>query len=231
MAGSPSASLAYYFAIQEVCRVTFLVIGSNSFLVAILVLKGGFAPFHFWMNKIVLLSRERAIWILTYQKLPYLFILPLLIRGVWSWLLFIRRVIPLFQGIHSRSTIGIIFFLITSRRNFIVLLGCWELFTCLVLYPLYIWVIFNVLSRRLLKRYEVFFMLIGAPGGLPFYIKILSLYSLIREGALLGAFTLGLLALNLFVGYGLFLSRETFPRRNKLIIFTVFRVGLVFILL
>jgi len=90
---------------------------------------------------------------------------------------------------------------------------------------------YTVLSSRLLKRYEVFFMLIGAPGGAPFYMKLFSLYSLMSEGALLGAFTLCLLALNLFVGYGLFLNRESFPRRNKLLMFTVFRVGLVFLLL
>lgn len=231
IAGAPSAALAYYFTVQEVCSVAFLVIRSNSFLVVFLLVKGGFAPFHFWMMKLVLISRERAIWIITLQKLPYTFALPMLVPRVWCWVIFIRRVVPLLQGIHSRHTIGILFYLLTSRRNLILLLGSWEFFTCILLYPLYLWVMYTVLSSRLLKRYEVFFMLMGAPGGAPFYMKLFSLYSLMSEGALLGAFTLCLLALNLFVGYGLFLNRESFPRRNKLLMFTVFRVGLVFLLL
>lgn len=64
-----------------------------------------------------------VIWFLTMQKMVYYFLIPLFLDCNWICVLFVGRFITLFQALLSRSVVMIVFLLLVSSGNFILLLG------------------------------------------------------------------------------------------------------------
>lgn len=50
---STTRRIVYYYVVQEVTGLMFIVGIRDNFLNLILLIKGGFAPFHGWMGKVI----------------------------------------------------------------------------------------------------------------------------------------------------------------------------------
>nr|WAP90819.1 NADH dehydrogenase subunit 2 [Neofoleyellides sp. XM-2022] len=69
-------SLVSYYIVQEVSGYYFLVFSSWKFQFVIIMIKAGVAPFYFWLFGVVeSLSKWYLMWFLTFQKLPYFFVM------------------------------------------------------------------------------------------------------------------------------------------------------------
>lgn len=79
--GSSKRSMLSYFIFEEFLGLIFLLSFNSLLLTALVIFKGGFAPFHFWLGKVLLSSGGTSFgWILTVQKLPYY----VMVLQLWS---------------------------------------------------------------------------------------------------------------------------------------------------
>jgi hypothetical protein len=63
---NPVYTMAVYFFVQEISGVFFVLRFSTSTQIIIIIFKGGFAPFHFWITSVVSIRKGQAfLWILT----------------------------------------------------------------------------------------------------------------------------------------------------------------------
>lgn len=89
-------------------------------------------------------------------------------------------IIPLVQSLVSSRLWHLVFLLLTSSANHTLLVGIFDAAGRLVVFLLYsitIYLIVGPMSSThcIIVGYELVFVLIGLPGGLPFYIKITAL--------------------------------------------------------
>lgn len=213
--GVSPLTIIYYFVPQEVGGYVFLIGITESTTVGSLILKGGFSPFHFWLTKLILSCYKEAIWFLTMQKFVYYISLSLIIRFMWIFVLYLGSIFVLFQGINTFYTKLNLFYILISSGNFILILCRWEVYFCMFLLILYLWFIYNILSFSHILSYEIIFMLIGFPWGIPFFVKLGSLFKLVNFGGIIVVFFVLLLFMNLFVSYRLFFNLYGGVNYNK----------------
>lgn len=230
-------SIFYYFLIQEMLGLLFMINFSSSFQLFIFFMKGGFAPFHFWIVKVLHISSWfRFSWILTIQKIPYYFIV--IIFWNWSWFLWvlIGSLVPLLQSLLVKSVWYQIFLLLTSRGNNMLILIWFEPLICVYTLPFYL-IFINYMMNGLRNQgligvtYEFIFLLIRFPGGLPFYIKLFSLSLLFNMGGLIVVLFLLSLVLNLIRGFNLVIYVHRFCLLYNKLFIIFFFFFLVLILL
>lgn len=76
-ARTPNLGIAVYVVIQEVCGALFIYGFSEEMQLLLLLMKGGFAPFYFWVPMVVNNSYGSGgySWMVSWQKYPYFLIL------------------------------------------------------------------------------------------------------------------------------------------------------------
>lgn len=228
ISGGAPIIIIYYFVVQEVCATLFVINFSLNFIIILLIIKGGFSPFHWWMVKLILSCHEGALWFITMQKLVYLITMSFMLRSSWVRFLYFWRFLPLLQGLFSRYTLIITFYLLTSRGNFILIIICWSKgFAIFLVYP-YMWYIYKNLYSNSFISYEVSWIVIGFPGGLPFSIKVNALFRFSRSIPFLVIFILFILGLNLILGWSLYLCTVITFGRNKVVAPSIFILVLLF---
>lgn len=201
--GVSKSLIIFYFIVQELLGSLFILIYINHIIVYLLLLKSGVAPFHFWLSKILIgCFGYSFIWILTIQKLPYFFIIIILYSYISLFLIVFGLIFPLLQCLFIKEIHIIIFLLLTSRRNGLLLFGCLNFligFLFFIIYILIIYIFFgmNYKSGLIFISIELFFLLIGFPGRLPFFIKVIMFFSLFNGSGLLIIFILIFFTLNL----------------------------------
>nr|QJQ35665.1 NADH dehydrogenase subunit 2 [Acrobeloides varius] len=222
-------SIFYYFLIQEMLGLLFMMNFSSFFQLFIFFMKGGFAPFHFWMVKVLHISSWFSFsWMLTIQKMPYYFIVMMFWN--WSWFLWVLMgsLVPLLQSLLVKSVWYQIFLLLTSSGNNMLMLIWFEPLMCVYTLPFYL-IFMNYMMNGLSNQgligitYEFIFLLMSFPGGLPFYIKLFSLSLLFNMGGLIVVLFLLSLVLNLISGFNLVMYVHSFCLLyNKLFIIFFF---------
>jgi hypothetical protein len=173
-------------------------------------------------------SWYRFSWMLTVQKMPYYFIV--ILFWDWSWFLWVLmgRLVPLLQSLLVKSIWYQIFLLLTSRGNNILILIWFEPLICIYTLPFYLifinYIINGVRNQGLTGvTYEFIFLLISFPGGLPFYVKLFSLFLLFNMGGLIVVLFLLILVLNLVRGFNLVIYvHRSYLLNNKLFIIFFF---------
>lgn len=225
--------IIYYFLIQELFGLFFVLSLSESIVIFSLLVKGGFSPFHFWIIKLSNFSKNSLVWFLTVQKISYYLLLPLLITWSFLVLLFIISVLPLFQAFFILKNNLLLFLILTSRGNYMLLLGYWEYFICLLIFPIYLIFIYLIINRLfpIVNNYELYFILMSFPGGLPFFVKLFLFYLMINMGGLLVLFSIRALVINLYLGITFFYASRSFASNNKLYISLILMVFFIIIII
>lgn len=217
---SSMMGMIYYFVVQELLGLFFVLCLRESLIFLSLLIKGGFSPFHFWIMKLSIFSKNALVWFLTLQKTAYYLILPFFISWFYLIFLFFMSLIPLFQAFFVLKNNLLLFLILTSRGNYILLLGYWEYIICLIIFPLYLLFMYYVISRinPIVNNYELYFILMSFPGGLPFFVKLFLFYLMVNLGGLLVLFSIRGLVINIYLGITFFYSSRRFSTNNKLII-------------
>lgn len=117
-----------------------------------------------------------------------------------------------------------------------LLFSLFEVIFSLIVVPIYLILIYMLLppsnSRGVVSvSYEVVFLVIGFPGGLPFYIKLLSIYSAFNFGGLMLIVILIGFVLNLVRGFNIILYSYKLPYINPKLFIPFFIFFLVVFLL
>lgn len=212
-ARTPSLGIAVYVVIQEVCGALFIYGFSEEIQLLLLLMKGGFAPFYFWVPMVVNNSYGSGgySWMVRWQKYPYFLILSIcLVEWILVWVL-VAGLLPLLHGIFSYRMSFIYLIWLTSRGNNMLVLGvCYteKIWWVIIYYsflafsiPLYI-----SSSGVILIREETFYIMGGFPGGVPFYLKLLVMRILGSMGGLMLVVILVGAILNIVMGVNLLSS-------------------------
>lgn len=219
-ARTPSLGIAVYVVIQEVCGALFIYGFREEMQLFLLLIKGGFAPFYFWVPMVVNNSYGSGgySWIVSWQKYPYFLILrTCLIEWMLVWVL-IAGLFPLFHGIFSYRIRFIYLMWLTSSGNNMLVLGvCYtEKIWWVIIY--YRFLAFNIPvyispSGVILIGEETFYIIGGFPGGVPFYLKLLVIRILAPMGGLMLLLVLVGAMLNIFMGVNLLNSSHWVTRK------------------
>src|SRR3954466_7445450 len=90
--------LVNYFIIQEVVGLLFLFFNFLLAQLVILFIKVGVAPLHFWLFRVLLGVYDlNFLWFLTFQKLPFVFVIYQLGVSLLFFLLFFGLLFCYFQ--------------------------------------------------------------------------------------------------------------------------------------
>lgn len=124
--------------------------------------------------------------------------------------------LPLLQAIRVKSIHYQVFLLLSSSGNRVLLVLLFEGVSFLYLLFLYIILMYMVLApvncRGLISvSYEMVFLIMGFPGGLPFFIKISSMYLIFNIGGLVVLLVLLFFVLNLAAGFNMVLYSYKLP--------------------
>lgn len=150
-------------------------------------------------------------------------------------LVLVGRLVPLLQALFENYRIVVLFLLLTRRGNNILILRWFEvIFRFLVLgfYVTLIYLFIVDITRigYINVHYELVYIIIGFPGGLPFYIKVFSLYLVSNLGGVIFILVLVGLLLNILGGYNLLVninSSSHFSGKISLYIFLFLAVFLI----
>lgn len=210
--GSSVYSMAYYYFIQEIVGILFILGLHYTYQYVLLLVKGGFSPFHYWIFFIVKFMKGSSfLWILTWQKLPYYLLLIRHINQKILLVVLIGGVIPLFQSLFVYSIKVLYFLLLTSRGNRVLVLGgvyTVSIYLLVLFYLMMAYAIPGLVVERgiYFNGAELIFVLFGFPGSLPFFIKLGLQGAFIGRGLVFLFFMVGMLlnqvvVLNLLIGY------------------------------
>jgi len=232
---SPSYSIVIYYFVQEIRGVFFMFGFSVVFQLMLVVLKGGFAPLHNWLNSIIKgLKGLIFIWLITWQKLPYFLVLFQLI--LWSFVIIfiIGRIFSLLQSFFVKSFKGVLFILFTSRRNNLLVFSFFSPHHIIFVLPFYVYLLYTIVGvvnirGIMFMGLESIFILISIPGSIPFNIKMLIIIFLSQTGRVFFIVFIIMLLLNILVRINvMFNFNYKFRVLNKHYVFIFF--GLNFIL-
>lgn len=191
-----------YFFIEELCGILFILCLTQNFQCFLLMVKGAFAPFHFWVSVVISDCIHYSLsWFMTIQKLPYYLFLLQLSSSELVLLVVGGSVLPLVQCMCVyRNTIRV-FLLLSSRGNNLVLILIYEdlYFIYLVFYMLILNTVISSIRfyKNILVSFDFMFLLAGFPGSLGFYVKLYSVF-LISDGGILILLFLCRMVLNTF---------------------------------
>lgn len=116
-------STLYYYRVQELAGFIFLLRLTPNLSMFCLLVKGGFAPFHIWMLKVLDGAKFSFVWMMTIQKLPYYLAVSIYLRYRGVFVIFLRVFIPLLQGIFTFTFTHIYFYVLTARGNLVLACG------------------------------------------------------------------------------------------------------------
>lgn len=227
---NPAYTIILYFFVQEIGGVVFILSYSTIRQMIIIILKGGFSPFHFWLVPVISIRKGQAfLWILTWQKMPYVFI----IINFLSWSLIIiillRIVFPLVQGIFVRRFKIVLFYLISSSGRRALIYGYYSPLSIILTIPLYMHLMYRIMGMvgtfgNIYLGLESVFVLIRIPGRLPFYFKIGIMGCLVEGGGLMLLVVLVIFVLNITITINVIVNfNYKFSPANKHFIFLFIR--------
>lgn len=105
----------------------------------------------------------------------------------------------------------------TTRGNNLIVLGVYESIFIFYILMFYLTFIYHIIPptnslRRLVPSYELIYLLISFPGGIPFYVKLTMLYLTFNLGGLLIVLLLMGFVINLVVGLNIIMYVHTSTR-------------------
>lgn len=146
------------------------------------------------------------------------------------------RILPLLQVLLIKSINSTIFLLLTSSGNNLLLLGGFEILTRIYIFLVYLILIYYILNRVRITRYmtishELLYLIIGFPGGVPFFLKLFILYLVFNLGGIVGLLILLSFVLNIVGAFSLVVHFYTLPRITNKLFISLFFMRLVVLLL
>lgn len=234
---TPIYSIVLYTFIQELRRTLFIYRLSYKIQIILLLLKGGFSPFHGWISYIAKFTKGKAyLWLLRWQKLPIYILMVIIIKWQLIGFILISSILPLIQSIFLSQIKIVLFIVLTSRGNNLLIFGYYSPNYILVMLLFYISSIYYLpglvtSNGNFFIGGEVYLLLFGFPGSLPFYIKLNIISFMTPDGSLIIAiFILGsllnlVLILNFIPYYYFYLP----PINKQFIYLAVVYIFLLFI--
>nr|YP_008145657.1 NADH dehydrogenase subunit 2 [Ascaridia galli]AGI96010.1 NADH dehydrogenase subunit 2 [Ascaridia galli] len=174
-----------YFVIQESLGLFFLVFSGSFLQFLVVMMKIGVSPLHFWIFSVTNgLVGWGLLWFLTFQKLPFFFVLVVLIDLNFFLLIFLGIVLCYLQIFVVKSYKNLFILSSTESFNWVLLLSFVSLLSVLYLF-IYYFVIMILLIMCYYQKdffdvsWETIMIFMNVPFGVSFFIKIFSLGSLL----------------------------------------------------
>lgn len=180
------SSLVNYFIIQESLGLLFLLINFSIVQFFIVLIKIGVAPLHFWVLSVTNnVFRYNLMWFLTFQKLPFLFIL-LQIFWLGSFIFFFfGLLICYFQLFSIKNYKNLLVLSSTESFNWVVIGLFISVFNVMYLFIYYFFLIIlliNQISKINVNflNWETILVFLNIPFSVTFFVKIFSLREIFK---------------------------------------------------
>ena len=175
---SSYGGLLNYFVLQERLALLFLVVVSSFIQSVVVLTKMGLAPFHFWLFVVVgRLEGWLFIWFLTFQKLPFMGVLMMVLVVEVIFLVVLGLFLCYFQLLLLKDYKLMLIVNSTERFGWILLGYVFFLWGGMVLFLYYLFLsvfLIPVLGSECVLDYEwlVLLMYVNVPLGVLFFVKI-----------------------------------------------------------
>nr|ASS35191.1 NADH dehydrogenase subunit 2 [Thelazia callipaeda] len=194
--GNVSAGALFnYFMIQEVSGYYFLLFGNWKMQFFFLLLKSGSAPFHFWLFSVLRdVKKWFFLWFLTFQKLPYFFVIVNFCSDFFFVVLLLGMVFCYLQIFFLRDVLDMIVIASVESFNWLLFLSVFSFneifFFVFFYYFVMVFFIFYGVKSGGFFNYELVMVFFNVPLSVTFFLKLLLLFS---SGFYVGFFYLFLL--------------------------------------
>lgn len=174
--GSFSSVLNYY-VLQECLGLIFLLLCGRCLQSVVVMVKIGLVPFHYWLYVVVGgLKYWMLMWFLTFQKLPFMGVLMIVMNNYLFWLLLVGFVICYFQLLMVKNYKFILVLSSTESFNWILFGYIFSFFRGLIIFIYYLGLrvyIIPLFNNEMVNDYEwlVILFYINIPLGVPFFVK------------------------------------------------------------
>lgn len=175
-----------YYVLQECLGLIFMLLFGRCLQGVVVMVKIGLVPFHYWLYVVVGgLKYWILIWFLTFQKLPFMGVLIMIISNYLFWLLLVGFVICYFQLLLVKSYKFILVLNSTESFNWILLGYMFSFFRGLIIFVYYLRLrvfLIPLFGEEVICDYEwlVILFYINVPLGIPFFVKFFVVRSVFR---------------------------------------------------
>lgn len=175
--GSSFSVILNYFVFQECLALLFLFLTSSLMQCVIVMSKMGLVPFHYWLFVVVGgLKGWLFMWFLTFQKLPFMGVLMLILVEELIFLILVGFFLCYFQLLLVKDYKLMLLLNSTESFNWIVLGYMYSFFSGFVLFLFYViggLLLFPFFGLESVKSYEwlVIIVYVNVPLGVSFLVK------------------------------------------------------------
>lgn len=119
---SSYTALFNYFVLQERLGLLFLLFVGGYIQLLLLLLKVGVAPFHFWIFRVLnSVYGFNLVWFLTFQKLPFIFVIVQFITGLVLFVFLLGLILCLIQMFLVKNFKNLLILSSTESFNWVIL--------------------------------------------------------------------------------------------------------------
>ena len=178
-------SLFNYFVLQESLGLLFLLLMGNLQLI-ILFLKVGVAPLHFWIFSVTnSVFGFNLMWFLTFQKLPFLFVIMQIVNVKFLFFLFIGLLLCLLQMLLIKSFKNLLILSSTESFNWILLRYVFSILNVIIIFLYYFFIIIILIPKFTVNfnefvDWETVLVFLNLPFSVNFFVKIFALINIVN---------------------------------------------------
>nr|YP_009050219.1 NADH dehydrogenase subunit 2 [Nematodirus oiratianus]AGZ64207.1 NADH dehydrogenase subunit 2 [Nematodirus oiratianus] len=181
------SSLFNYFVLQESLGLLFLLLSFGFLQFILLLLKIGVSPLHFWIFSVLDgVYGFNLVWFLTFQKMPFLFVMMQFVYNVFVWVFVVGLLVCLLQMLLVKSLKNLLVLSSTESFNWMFLSFVFSFLSVFFLFLYYLVLMvmlipkFEFLSVYNFVGWETALVFMNMPFSVNFFIKIYSLVSLLN---------------------------------------------------
>nr|ACX85125.1 NADH dehydrogenase subunit 2 [Cooperia oncophora] len=177
-------SLFNYFVLQESLGLLFLLLMGNMQLM-VLFLKVGVAPLHFWIFSVTnSVFGFNLMWFLTFQKLPFLFVIVQMVEVKFFVFLFFGLMLCLLQMLLVKSFKNLLILSSTESFNWILLSYVFSILNVIFIFLYYFFVMVYLIPKFTMNvnefvDWETVLVFLNLPFSVNFFVKIFALVNIV----------------------------------------------------
>nr|AVV66510.1 NADH dehydrogenase subunit 2 [Cooperia oncophora] len=178
-------SLFNYFVLQESLGLLFLLLMGNLQLM-MLFLKVGVAPLHFWIFSVTnSVFGFNLMWFLTFQKLPFLFVIMQIVNVKFLFFLFVGLLLCLLQMLLIKSFKNLLILSSTESFNWILLSYVFSVLNVMIIFLYYFFMMMILIPKFTINfnefvDWETVLVFLNLPFSVNFFVKIFALVNIVN---------------------------------------------------